>query len=117
MIALGEVFLLGGLPVRWSDVSVGPLFGCAYVIFSWSMAARWVDMKLYGPQFLYFFFDTTLPGYTHSIVLACLLAVLMVFYALFASIEVVLKGILPNEMWAHAVFVVALSSAMMRFRD
>jgi hypothetical protein len=116
IFALTETAMLGGLPVRWRDVSLGPLVGCAYVVFSWSMSCSWNDKK-YGPQFIYFFFDTTLPGYTHSIALAVLLLVLMIFYAFFASTEAVLEMILPFGWPAHAAFVLALSSTMMRFRD
>ena len=116
VFALSESALLGALPVRWSDVSLGPLVGCAYVIFSWMMVNSWNEPK-YGCQFIYFFFDTTLPGYTHSIVLFALLSVLIIFYAMFASTEMALDLLSSYGIGAHVVFVLGVASCMMRFRD
>jgi len=42
-----------------SHMAVAPLFGCIYVFFSWYHAPLWKPEA--GPQYLYDFFDTTLP--------------------------------------------------------
>jgi hypothetical protein len=114
LLALIETSLTGGLPVRWSEVSLAPLLGCMYVLFSWNMTDKWND-KEHGPQFIYFFFDTTL-GATTSYALVALLTVLLIFYTLFVSVEHILAYM--DGGWPfHVAFVVAVSSAVMRFRD
>ena len=115
LFALSESFLMGGLGVQWSHFCFGPLVGTGYVLFSWAMTAQW-NKPEYGPQFIYFFFDTTLPGYTTTIALLALLTVLTVFYGIFCACDPILaflgKGIMTN-----IAFVAAICSAVMRFRD
>ena len=111
---VSECALLGGLPVRWTELSFSPLVGIVYVIFSWNMTMNW--NKECGPQFIYFFFDTTIPGYGTSYALLALLAALVLFFALFCSCNSILQ-------WANGglvggiVFVVGMCSVTMRFRD
>ena len=137
--AVTESALLGGLPVRWSEISLAPLVGCAYVIFTWSMSMSW-NKREHGPQvrhgiavgtekslmfnrlqncffqFIYFFFDTTLPGFAPSIALLALMIALLIFFVIFASCERIME-------WADAglagslTFVILICSAVMRFRD
>lgn len=85
-MAVTECFLLSGMPVRWSDCSLAPLWGCLYVVFSWFISLSWAS-KEDGPHFLYFFFDTTVPGLTPSLALLFLLIFLLTFYAFFCSAE------------------------------
>jgi hypothetical protein len=114
LLALTEIALTGGLPVRWSEVALAPLLGIAYVFFSWHMMDKWNDPE-HGPQFIYFFFDTTL-GLTTSYALVGLLVVLLMFYMLFVSVEFLLAYM--DGGWPfHVAFVVAVCSAVMRFRD
>jgi hypothetical protein len=114
LLALTETSLTGGLPVRWSEVSLAPILGCMYVLFSWYMIDKW-NTPANGPQFIYFFFDTTL-GATTSYALVALLVVLLIFYTLFVSVEHILASM--DGGWPfHVAFVVAVSSAVMRFRD
>jgi hypothetical protein len=114
LLALTEIALTGGLPVRWSEVSLAPLLGISYVFFTWHMMDKWND-KEHGPQFIYFFFDTTL-GATTSYALVALLVVLLIFYMLFVSVELILAYM--DGGWPfHVAFVVAVCSAVMRFRD
>jgi hypothetical protein len=68
-----------------------------------------------GPQFLYFFMDTTL-GTTTSIALVVLLVVLLVFYGLFCVLHQVLDH-LGGGAVLHGLAVVLISSAVCRFRD
>ena len=116
LFALAETALLGRVPVRWRDVSLGPLVGCSYMFFSWGMTCAWNDTRKVGPQFIYFFFDTTIPGMFPSIVILALLFVLLLFYSLFVSAETLLNS-LPGGFVVHGFFVAALSSVVMRFRD
>ena len=87
-MALTEVALLGGISVQWQDVAFAPLVGCAYVVFSWCMVHSWNDATK-GPQFIYYFFDTT-RGQAASVALIVLLCVLVLFYAMFCSVEYIL---------------------------
>uniref|UniRef100_A0A7S2YHD4 Uncharacterized protein n=1 Tax=Entomoneis paludosa TaxID=265537 RepID=A0A7S2YHD4_9STRA len=113
--ALSESGLLGGPPVRFTDISLAPLVGIAYVVFTWNMSMSW-NKPEHGPQFIYFFFDTTLPGYTASIALIGLLVALITFFVIFSSCEHLLvwteSGIIGG-----LAFVVSISSMVMRFRD
>jgi hypothetical protein len=116
VLAVTETALLGGIPVRWSDWALGPLLGCAYIIFSWTMSTSWNDTAAAGPQFIYFFFDTTLPGYAASKFLMALLVVLMVFFGVFCSAGSVLMAI-DGGLLTHVLFTLMLCSAVVRFRD
>ena len=87
--AVSKSALLGGLPVHWSELSLAPLVGIAYVVFSWNATLLW--NKPFGPhQFIYFFFDTTVPGYGASIALLALLFALILFFVLFCTSELLL---------------------------
>ncbi|KAL7570044.1 hypothetical protein ACA910_017083 [Epithemia clementina (nom. ined.)] len=112
--ALTETALLGGLPVRWSDISLAPLVGLCYVIFSWNMTMVW--NKPHGPQFIYYFFDTTLPGYQTTISLLVLLVALLLFFVLFCASESLLKW-MDGGIVGSLAFVVVICSGVMRFRD
>ena len=113
--ALAELALLGGIPVRSVDIPLAGLFGCLYILFTWSMTTSWNE-PVHGPQFIYFFMDTTLPGYKTSIALIVLLFVLMVFYAVFVFAEAFLL-LLGGSLPMHLAFVAGLCSVVMRFRD
>jgi hypothetical protein len=115
LAALTESFLLSGLPVRWSEAALAPLWGCAYVVFSWNMVYAWNERR-HGPQFIYFFFDTTLPGYTCSFALVALLLVLLIFYSAFCTADVIL-AYMDGGVWTRVLFVAVWSSMVMRFSD
>lgn len=138
-LALFERCILSGIPVRYNEWTLAPLYGCIYVFFSWNMIYQYNDRNLYGPHFIYFFLDTTLPGYTCSYALLALLFVLLIFYSLYCSIESILyyidhnvvDPILPviasmsgspvdHEVYylvAHVIVVLFICSLVMRFRD
>ena len=111
VMALVELGLLGGLPVRLTDFSVAPLFGIVYVLFSWSMVHQWAPPSE-GPQFLYFFMDTTL-GWKTTAALLALLAVLSAFYGIFFLASNYLHG----SIGVNAVAIVALLSLVCRLGD
>eukprot|EP00978_Attheya_sp_CCMP212_P037104 scaffold172925_cov56-Attheya_sp.AAC.1 len=69
-----------------------------------------------GPQFIYFFLDTTL-GYTTSYAILALLAILMAVYGIFGTIDHILVQYLGGGFLTHLTVVVALASLVCRFRD
>ena len=113
-MALTEVSLLGGLPVRFSHCSVAPMFGLVYILFTWIMIPRWTPGE--GPQFIYFFFDTTLGVKFMFIALLALLLVLMSFYGLFGAIDQSLSHF-EGGLIVHVLAVIVVSSVVCRFRD
>ena len=114
VFVLIEVLLLGGLPVELSHVAISLIFGLAYVLFAWWMSTRW-GVKNGSPQFLYFFFDTTL-GWMTTYALIMLLVVLLVFYTLFSYIDDVLEH-LEGGVVVHVSLVVCFSCLVCRLRD
>jgi hypothetical protein len=112
IMAVTEMALMGGLPVRFSHLSISVLYGSAYVIFSWSMQMVWHGR---GPAFLYFFMDATL-GTEHTVALNVLLLVLMAFHGLFCGAESLLH-VVGRNLLGHGVFAIALSGLVCRFRD
>ncbi|GKY94289.1 hypothetical protein MPSEU_000394700 [Mayamaea pseudoterrestris] len=114
LFAMLEIALMGGVRVRLEDIAFAPLVGCMYVLFSWFMVNKWNESTK-GPQYIYYFFDTTL-GKAASIALVMLLVVLMAFYALFVSVEYIMQSMNGNVV-AHLGFVVAVCSLSMRFYD
>ena len=141
LLALVERCILTGIPVRYNEWTLAPLYGCIYVLFTWNMIYQYNDRKRYGPHFIYFFLDTTLPGYFCSYALIALLLVLLAFYSLYCGIESILHYIDhtivdpfltiatdnhsnnhhdSNEycyLVAHVSVVLLICSFVMRFRD
>lgn len=113
IMALAETVLLGGIPVKLQHMAVAPTFGMVYVLFSWSLMHYWKPSQ--GPQFLYFFFDTTL-GTTSTYAMIGLMAVMLAFYGLFAVADMLLDhfggGLIPR-----LLFVIATCTMVCRFRD
>jgi hypothetical protein len=103
------------LPVRFQDISVAPLFGLVYVLYSWSMMHSWCDPSK-GPQFIYPFLDTTL-GLTTSIALVALLLVLMLAYGIFAWGDHGLTEYLGGGITTHATAAVLVAACVCKFRD
>lgn len=112
--SLTEVALLGGLPVRFADIALAPLFGLVYVIFTWSMRKAWAPVEKEGPQFIYHFMDTTV-GLATTIALAVLLGVLMISYFCFAQMQQVLD-MLGGGLLVHALGVVLFCGLLCRVR-
>ena len=113
IMSLVEVGLLGHLPMRMSDLPLAPLFGIAYVFFSWSVRFHWVPSG--DPQFLYFFFDTTL-GKTSTIALVILVAILVVFYAIFVLVDDII-AYFGGGFSVHVCVVTTISMLVCRFRN
>lgn len=116
VLVLAEVSLLGGLPVRLTELYMPIYFGSCYIVFAWTTRLSWVDAAQHGPQFLYHFLDTTL-GITTTLSILVLLITLVVFYALFCVLHQCLDEYLGGGLWTHVAAVVAVSSVVCRFRD
>ena len=114
VLAMSEVALWGGLPVRFHDASLAILFGCAFVAFAWAIRNGWNPSA--GPQFLYFFLDTTL-GITTSLVLIALCLVFVMFYAFFCVLHVGLDHMESAGLLAHVFSVVIVCALVCRVRD
>lgn len=112
-LAMGELALGGGLPVYREHLSLAPLVGMSYVVFTWWMAERWHPSS--GPQFIYFFLDTTLGWLVDGVLLALLL-VLMTAYSVFCWSEQLLTW-LDGGLALHMGFAVVVCGSVMRFRD
>mmetsp|Transcript_726 Transcript_726/g.959 ORF Transcript_726/g.959 Transcript_726/m.959 type:complete len:259 (-) Transcript_726:964-1740(-) len=115
IMALIEVALLGGLPVRLSDFPIAPIFGLLYVVFTWFMMYRWTSRRDSGAQFIYWFLDTTL-GTTSSLIILGLFLVLVMTYLLFSGIDHILNQ-MGGGLLAHSLVVAGISSLVCRFRD
>jgi hypothetical protein len=114
IMVLIEVGLLGGgLKVHMDHVAVAPLFGVAYLIFSWIMADKWHPE--HGPQFFYFFLDTTL-GWVTTLGLLGLVTLLLAFYAAFCALDDMLEY-LGDNLIIRVCGIVVVSSFVCRFRD
>lgn len=116
IFAVTELALTGGLPIRLNEFTLLPLFGIVYVIFTWSMTMSWNEPSA-GPQFLYFFFDTTLPALKPTLALVALLAVLLASSGIFYACEYLLASIGGGSLLAHLAFCLVICSSVMRFRD
>lgn len=99
-MVLAEVCLMGGLPVRLGHAAFAPLFAGAYQAFLWFMLHRWSPG--HGPVVPYFFMDTTLGART-TVFMVVLLAVIGLFFALFAVLDMGMAmiehgdhGVVPN---------------------
>lgn len=135
--SLLEVGLLGRMPVQMKDLAVGPLYGCMYIYFTWFMIYRWipttpstrskkelngqsngyeVNTDTRNPQFVYFFFDTTLGKWTHCSVLLILMTVLTVFFWIFSNVNDLMLYLGDTPLINFGV-VMTLFSLVARFRD
>jgi len=116
LMVLVESALLGAPPVYLSHVALSLLIASAYVVFAWCTTHMWTTPDK-GPQFIYFFLDTTLPGYLSTWFLFILFLVLLFFYVLFCSFETVLNSLESTGIVGHTLFILLVSTCMMRWRD
>ena len=113
MMAMTEIACLGGIPVQLRHFAVAPLFGTVYVLVTWSLVNYWKPSE--GPQFIYFFFDTTL-GAKSTFAILILLVVMLCFYALLAIASQLLHY-LGGGLLSHLFFVFLICAGVCRFRD
>mmetsp|Transcript_17341 Transcript_17341/g.21634 ORF Transcript_17341/g.21634 Transcript_17341/m.21634 type:complete len:316 (-) Transcript_17341:115-1062(-) len=74
-----EIALLGRIPFLLSHIALAPLLGLVYILFAWYSADKWIPGQ--GPQYLYFFLDTTL-GWGTTFAIVVLLCVLFGSYVI-----------------------------------
>lgn len=91
IFALLEVTLLGGLSVEFSHLSMASLLGFSYLVFTWFMSVFYFGSKTVGPQYLYWFLDTTLEETTTMAVMALFFA-LVLFFGVFSVVIGTLLG-------------------------
>lgn len=123
VFVLAEVALLGGLPVRLSEMYLGPLYGSAYIWMAWSLTDFWAPKKC-GPHFIYFFLDTT-RGWSSTAALVALTSVVTLFHFILAVSKVGLDHISQyfesedslGRLVCHVAFVLGIASLVVRFRD
>jgi len=112
--ALVEVGILGRIPMRIDYTPLAVVFGAFYVLQTWAMTHRWLPSK--DPQFVYFFFDTTLDKKVVVFVLAALLFIMTLFHCMFFSVVALINhfdgGVLLNTF-----LVAGVASCFCRFRD
>jgi hypothetical protein len=114
IFAVAEVTLGGGLPVRFTDASLAAIFGSLYVLFTWYIAHRWNPAS--GPQYLYFFLDTSL-GPTSTLILLVLYIVFVAFYVLFCGLHQLVDHVGDDNLPAHILSLVLVSVLVCRVRD
>jgi len=85
-LAWSEIIFLGKIPILGKHIMFSPVMGLIYIFFSSFMSKRWKGKQSKekeeddaGPQFVYFFLDTTLPGYQTSCCLLRLFSLLLFF--------------------------------------
>lgn len=81
--SLLEVTFLGGMKISFSHLSMPTLLGVVYILFTWIMATKHFGNKTIGPQYIYWFMDTTL-GETTTKALAALAFALALFFGIFS---------------------------------
>jgi len=112
--SLAEVGILGRIPVRIDYTPLAVVFGCVYVLFTWNMTHRWLHSK--DPQFVYFFFDTTLDKKVVVFVLAALLFTMILFHCMFFSVAALINH-LDGGVLLNTFLVAGVASFFCRFRD
>jgi hypothetical protein len=115
VFALSEVALLGGINLNFRHLPLATFVGIVYILFTWVMAVLYYgDRHTTGPQYLYWFQDTTL-GKTTTLAMLALLIALTMFFGIFAGIEMLIEAVgesLPTKL----TLVVAFSAFVCRFR-
>lgn len=113
ILTLTETALLGGIPVIYTHLALSTLVGVIYILFSWFMGAYMYGEKGDGPQYLYWFFDTTL-GRTSTIALVALLFALTASFGIFVGVETLIQR-LGGNLLTNLAIVVGFSGLVCRF--
>ena len=110
VMTLTELCLLGGLPLEFSHTGMHLVFGCTYILFSWLNCFNLT--KRVGPQYLYWFLDTTLGAGT-TIALTVLVTVLVCSSFLLLSLKAGVDTMGQNLI-GRILCVALVSSAVIR---
>ncbi|KAL3903435.1 MAG: hypothetical protein SGILL_010448 [Bacillariaceae sp.] len=114
VFALCEVALLGGINLNFYHLPLATMVGIVYIAFTWIMAVVYYGNKEVGPQYLYWFQDTTLERTTTLAMLALLVA-LTTFFGIFAGVEMLIEAI-GGTLMTKLSLVVAMSAFVCKFR-
>ena len=115
IFALTEMALLSGPPVILSHIFIPCFVGCVYILFTWSSCRIHGKQPDDGPQYIYWFMDTSLEKVT-SVALASLVGVLCVSFGLFVALESFVEWV-GGDFFTHAMSVVLVSSVVIRTRE
>lgn len=109
--------LVSSTPLRLGHAALAPLWGLAYVAFSWVMAPRIAPE--HGAVYLYFFFDSTQGPKFGMVAHAALLACLGLFYAVAVGITLGLEEATSRGVpyMAQAAAVAGFTATICRIRD
>lgn len=111
VFALVELCLLGGLPVKLSHICLPAFVGGIYILFTWSRCFSYAAPEQ-GPQYIYWFMDTSL-GVQTTISLAALVFVLVLAFLTFAAIAALLDRY-GHSLLVHVSCVVLVSSSVVK---
>ena len=114
-----EATLLGGPPVKFSHLSVAFVMGIVYISFTWIMAVVYFGDSTVGPQYIYWFFDTTL-GKTTTIAIVGLTTALTTFFVVFSlAMSTFLGGggDEPPSLLLNIAFLVVGTHLVCKFRQ
>ena len=112
IFSLVEVSLLGGIPVVFNHLSLATAVGIMFFLFTWTMAVSYHYTPAHGPQYVYWFMDTTLDR-TTTVALAALAGALTLFFGLF-SLMITISG---DDLYANVAFVIVITWLVCKFRD
>ena len=82
-----EVALLGGIPVCLQHISLATGFGVCYMLFTWITGKYYFGSPTVGPQYLYFFMDTTLGKVTTYAMLGLLCAMTLLYFLFSVTVQ------------------------------
>jgi len=112
IFSLVEVSLLGGIPVVFNHLSLATAVGIMFFLFTWTMAVSYHYTPAHGPQYVYWFMDTTLDR-TTTVALAALAGALTLFFGLF-SFMITISG---DDLYANVALVIVVTWLVCKFRD
>mmetsp|Transcript_58375 Transcript_58375/g.66179 ORF Transcript_58375/g.66179 Transcript_58375/m.66179 type:complete len:399 (+) Transcript_58375:93-1289(+) len=88
IFVLTETALLGGIPVCLHHISLATGFGVCYMLFTWITGKYYFGSPTVGPQYLYFFMDTTLGNVTTYAMVGLLFAMTMLYLLFSVAIQI-----------------------------
>mmetsp|Transcript_22607 Transcript_22607/g.34545 ORF Transcript_22607/g.34545 Transcript_22607/m.34545 type:complete len:245 (+) Transcript_22607:83-817(+) len=119
MLVIGEVALLGGLPVRIQEITIFPLFAFCYVVFAWATGLLRTTGRQQTERRSWLSFTGNLLGYVVSSMNVLKLIGFLVGFNIICSWIATLGVMLDycDCSWLHVAFVTWSSSIFCRFRD
>lgn len=120
IMSLMEVTLLSGTPIAFSHLSMATVIGCAYVFLTWVTGKFYFGNAEIGPQYIYWFMDTTV-GKNTTIALACLAFATTLSYGVSSFVVFAVLGDPSTEtnpsLWTSILFLLIGTRLVCRFRN